>query len=288
MGLHAPGSYGEVILGYGGPGSGKTTAWMGVASLSLKTKSDAHFWVIDNDRATARLISNPRGSFHHLLENTTIFTPKSFDEYEGITEQMLNEAQPDDWIVADMVSNVWETMPDWWHQNIYGESTWDYWANTRREIIAAEEAGSKGHERQFGGTAGVDWQYIGKVYRSWEKSLTVNAPCHVFLTASESEIQSRFDKTGEKTAQYAIAGGWAPKVEKGLPHRAHTIIRFRQAASGEGMRKTITRKITMVKDRDREDTWEELGGRGLTLELKDSKEAFAFSYLKDVAGWELV
>lgn len=286
MPLHPPGPFEERILGYGGHSSGKTTAWMGIADLALKTKSDAHFWVIDNDNATARLIKNPRGSFHQLEANTTIWVPKSFDEYEGITEQILNEAQPNDWIVPDMLSNVWEGMPDWWHENVYGESSWDYWIATRKEILAAVAEGDKGHERQFGGTAGVDWQYIGKVYRSWEKSLSINAPCHLFATSAESEIQARFDKTGEQAARYAIAAGWAPKVEKGAPHRFHTILRFRSITEGQGMKKAITRKITMVKDRDREETWEEIGGRGLSIELSNGPR-FALDYLVKVAGWSL-
>lgn len=286
MPLHAPGAFGERILGYGGNSAGKTTAWMGIADLSLKTKSPAHFYVIDNDNATARLIENPVGSFHHLKANTTIWVPKSFDEYEGITEQILNDVTPDDWAVLDMLSNVWEGMPDWWHTNVYGESSWDYWVTTRKEILAAAADGDKGHERQFGGTAGVDWQYIGKVYRSWEKEFTVNAPCHVFATAAETEIQARFDKTGEQTARYAITGGFAPKVEKGAPHRFHTIMRFRNITEGQGMRKAITRKVTMVKDRDREDIWEEIGGRGLTMELNDGPK-FALDYLKRIAGWSL-
>ena len=285
MPLHPPGDFGERILAYGGQSSGKTTAWMGIADLALKTKSDAHFYVIDNDNATARLIRNPNGSFHHLEANTTIWTPKSIDEYEGITEQMLNDADPDDWIIVDMLSNVWEGMPDWWHENVFGESSWDYWQKTRREIVEAESK-DLGHERQFGGDTGVDWQYIGKVYRAWEKKITVNAPCHVYATSSESEIQARFDTTGEQRAMYEIASSFSPKTEKGAVHRFHTILRFSRKVSGQGRKKSFVRKITMVKDRDREDIWEEKAGRGLTLELGDGPK-FGFDYLKNVAGWGL-
>lgn len=259
---------------------------MGIADLSLKTKSDAHFHVIDNDNATARFIANPRGSFHHLQENTTIYVPSDIDEYEKLTEQILNDVQPDDWIIPDMLSNVWESMPDWWHKNVFGESSWDYWRTTRKMILEAESEGSRGHERQFGGDSGVDWQYIGKVYRAWEKQITVFAPCHVFATSAETEIQDRFDKTGEQRALYAISNGFAPKVEKGAPHRFHTILRFQRKVSGQGMKKTFTRSMTMVKDRDREEIWEEKGGRGLTIELTDGPK-FALDYLVKVAGWGL-
>jgi hypothetical protein len=176
MPFHAPGDFKELILAYGGPGSGKTTAWMGIADLSLKTKSDAHFWVIDNDNSTIKAITNPTGSFHNLTANTTIWRPKSFDEYEAINDTILSEAKPNDWVIVDMLSNVWEGMPDWWHQNVFGESPWDYWKSVRKEILSGEK------DRSFGGDSGVDWQYIGKVYRAWEKALTMNPPCNFFGT----------------------------------------------------------------------------------------------------------
>lgn len=285
MPLHPPGNFGERILAYGDHSAGKTTMWMSIADLALRTKSDSHFYVIDNDNATARLITNPRGSFHHLEANTTIYRPKGIDDYEGITEQILNDAQDDDWIIPDMLSNVWEEMPDWWHANVFGESSWDYWQKTRREIVEAE-AKDLGHERQFGGDSGVDWQYLGKVYRSWEKSITVNAPCHVFATSAESEIQARYDKTGELQAQYAIASNFSPKTEKGAPRRFHTVMRIVRRVSGQGRNKTFTRKMTMVKDRDREDIWEEKAGRSMTLELSDPPK-FGLDYLVKVAGWGL-
>jgi hypothetical protein len=285
MPLHPPGNYGERLLVYGGQSAGKTTAWMSIADLALKTKSDAHFHVIDNDNATARLITNPRGSYHHLTANTTIHRPQSIDDYEPITEQILNDAQDDDWIIPDMLSNVWEGMPDWWHQNVFGESSWDYWVSTRKMIVEAAEK-NEGHERSFGGDSGVDWQYIGKVYRGWEKKITVNAPCHVFATSSEAEIQARYDKTGEQAAMYEIASRFAPKTEKGAVHRFHTILRFSRKVSGQGRNKTFTRKMTMVKDRDREEIWEEKAGPGMTIELGDPAK-FGFDYLVKIADWGL-
>jgi hypothetical protein len=251
----------------------------------MKTKSDAHFYVIDNDNATARLIENPVGSFHHLKANTTVWTPDSMDDYGGITEEILGNVKSEDWIVVDMLSNVWETMPDWWHENVFGEDSWSYWTATRKAIVEAESK-DLGHERQFGGDSGVDWQYIGKVYRGWEKKISIHAPCHVFATSAEAEIQARYDPTGELRGQYAIAANFAPKTEKGAPRRFHTILRFRRTVSGQGRNKTFTRKVTMVKDRDREAVWEEIGGKGMTIELSDGPK-FGWNYLRDIANWSI-
>lgn len=281
MPLHAPSDDPERLLVYGSQSAGKTTMWMSIADLAQKTKSDAHFYVIDNDKATGRFLENPRGSYNHL-ENVTVFKPTSIDDYEGITERILNDIQDDDWIIPDMLSNVWKEMPDWWHENVFGENPWDYWKATRKAIVETEG----GHERQFGGDSGVDWQYIGKVYRSWEKQITLTAPCHVFATSSETEIQDRYDKTGELQAEYAIASNFQPQVEKNTKHRFHTIIRVTRRAEGRGRSKSFTRKMTMVKDREREEIWTERGGKGLTVELSDPPN-FGLDYLVKIAGWSL-
>ncbi len=44
----------ERIILMGGPGSGKTTAWLNIAELHRKTKSTSKFYVLDTDFAVER------------------------------------------------------------------------------------------------------------------------------------------------------------------------------------------------------------------------------------------
>lgn len=286
----------ERILLYGGYKVGKSYTYIGLMDLALRTKTDSHFWIIDNDNATEGIGLYESGTYGELLgeqtdedysngvkkefERATIWIPESFDDYQYINPEIRKRVKRQDWIVIDMLSNVWEGMPDWWIENVYEDNTWSYYADVRR-AIESDEAGAG--ERNFGGQKGVDWQYLGKQYRKWEKPLTLNAPCHVIAYSSETEIQERYDKSGEQRAQYKSTSGFAPKVEKGAGHRFHSVARIRKQVGKDG--KTVTsRRMTVVGDRDRMDKWEEL--KGLTLELSQGPR-FGFDYLVKMSGWKL-
>lgn len=286
----------ERILIYGAPKVGKSFTYIGIMDLAQKTKTDSHFWIIDNDNSTEGIGLYEGGTYGRLLgemidedysegikreyENATIWIPDDFSQYKGINDEIKKKARREDWIVIDMISNVWTQMPDWWIENVYGDDTWTYYADVRKAIEENEEGAG---ERNFGGQKGVDWQYIGKTYRRWEKALTLQAPCHVIAYAEETEIQARYDKSGEKAAQYRTTSGFAPKTEKGVPHRVHTIARMTRRVGRDG-RKVVGRELTVQGDRDRMDKWEELPG--LTLELKEGPK-FGFDYLVKIGGWKL-
>jgi hypothetical protein len=289
----------ERILLFGGSKAGKSFTYLGLMHFARLTKTDSHFWIIDNDNATEAIGLYPGGTHGDLLgeqrgeemgeeltkleyEKATIWIPETFDSYHGIADQIRKDVQPEDWIVIDMLSNLWEIMPDWWIGNVYGENSWEYYAAVRKSIEAGDEGSG---ERGFGGHSGVDWQYIGKVYRKWEKRLTLYAPCHVIAYSAESEIQAHHDKTGEKRAQYAITSNFAPKTEKGASHRFHTVGRVQKRLGRDG-KTAKERTITFVGDRDREAMLDERLGRSQTLTLSEGPK-FAQDYLVKIAGWKM-
>lgn len=303
----------ERVLIYGPAKAGKSFTYIGLMDFAKKTKTDSHFWIIDNDNATDGMGLFPGGPYSDLLgdeigelelpwkaerawgddegaalgqeyENATIWVPETFDDYNPIAAHIRKSAKPNDFVIIDMLSNVWEMMPDWWIENVYGDNTWDYYAKVRAQI-ENPELDDDDKDRSFGGHSGVDWKFIGKVYRKWEKSLTTFSKCHTFVYSSESEIQSFFDKTGEKRAQYAIASGYAPKTEKGLPHRVHSYMRLTRRLGKDG-KTTVGRDLTVVGDRGgREEVWKEKYGRSMTMELSEGPK-FAWDYLVKVGGWK--
>ena len=282
MPLHAPlDAERERILLYGAPGAGKTYAWLGIADLSQKTKSSAHFHVIDTDRAALRMMRGPTAEFGHL-DNVTIYQARNVDQAEKIAGKILADVTEDDWIVIDMLSNIWDGMSNWWISNVFDESPVDYWASTRKRILTTKEETGKGDSKEFGGQDSVDWQYITKAYLSWELPITIDAPCHVFATAAEMEIQKRFDPDGEKRAQYVSTGFMAPRGQKLTEHRFHSVLRITSLTSF----KETTRELTMHKDRVPESVWQAFEGRGLSMQLRSGPK-FAMDYLKGVQLWSL-
>ncbi len=270
----------ERILVYGAPDAGKSYCWFGIADLSQKTKSSARFHVIDTDRATLRMMRGPNAEFSHL-KNVTIYQARNVDQAQEASEKILAEVTEEDWIVVDMLSNIWDNMTNWWISNVFDESPVDYWADTRRRILASKEKG-KGDSKEFGGQDSVDWNYITKAYLAWEFPITIDAPCHVFATAAETEIQKRFDPDGEKRARYVSTNFMAPRGQKLTEHRFHTVLRITSLTSF----KEVTRELTRHKDRVPESVWQEFEGRGLTMQLSNGPR-FALDYLRRAAMWRL-
>lgn len=289
----------ERILIYGSAKVGKSTTYISLMRFARMTKTDSHFHIIDNDNASEAIGLYPGGTYGELLgelvdetfddsytrleyEHATIHIPETFEVYGPIADEIRKRANQQDWIVVDMLSNLWEIMPDWWIQSVYEENTWEYYAKVR-QAIEAEEEGSG--DRGFGGHSGVDWQFIGKEYRRWEKKITLYAPCHVIAYGAETEIQARHDKSGEKRSQFQMTSSFAPKTEKGAIHRFHTIARMQKRMAPGG--KTVKeRSLTFLGDRDREGIIEEQLGRGNTLVLSEGPK-FATDYLVKLAGWKM-
>jgi len=172
-------------------------------------------------------------------------------------------------------------MSDWWISHVFEEDPVAYWVTVRKDIITAKEQG-KGDPREFGGQAGPDWAYITKTYLAWEYPLTIDADCHVLATAAESEIQERYDTTGEQRARFKSTNFMAPRGQKLMVHRFHTVLRMSRTVSF----KETTREMTKHKDRVPQELWEEIGGRGLTVPLSVGPK-FGMDYLKKVAKWSL-
>lgn len=280
----------ERILLWAGAGVGKTYAELGIMKFAALTRTDNHFWIIDNDNQMEASGLVEGGEFEDLVERSTVWVPESFDEYDDITKEIKDNASPQDWIFIDMLSNVYQSLPDWWVENVYGENPHTYWGAVRKEIVEAQQMAEMkneraGHEKQFGGTSGVDWQYIGKQYRAWEKRLSIFAPCHVMAVCGEQEIEERYDITGVRRAQFAGTSAVAPKGEKDAVHRFHTTMRMQRQVGRDG-KSTKARSITVHKDRGRMAKWDEVGGRGRTIELSEGPR-FAFDYLIKVGGWKM-
>ncbi len=282
MPLHAPpNSEYERILLYGGEDAGKTYAWLGIADLSQKTKSSAHFHVIDTDRAVLRNLNGPNAEFGHL-NNVTIYQARNIEAAQEASEKILaNVTSEDDWIVIDMLSNIWDDMSNWWISKVYDENPVTYWAGVRQDIITAKAEG-KGDPREFGGQSGPDWNYITKTYMAWELPISIDAPCHVLATAAETEIQERYDPTGEKRANYLSTNFMAPRGQKMTAHRFHTVLRVSRTVTF----KDTKRELTKHKDRVAQAVWQEFGGKGLTMELREGPK-FGMDYLRRVGKWSL-
>lgn len=261
----------ERILVFGDSGTGKSKAWLDLAATVHKTDGEGTFYCIDTDFGVERMLDE---GYNYLVDEGRLqyWQAADFDEMKNAGEEIAKLAGKNDWIILDMLDSPWIEVRNWFIQNVYGQDPEEYFVDTRRKIKEALDAGAKGHERQYGGSSGLDWDYITKIYLAWEQKLTVRTRANVYAATSIAAVDER-SASAEEIKMYAITGGIKPYGQKRVRHRFHSVIYMKRTLSGWEM--------TCVKDRGREETWKELGGKGKTLPVR----RFEMDYLKKIGGW---
>lgn len=258
MPLHPPGegvAFQERILAMGGMGSGKTAGWLSIAYWSHKTKSDAHFYVIDSDAAAARMLV---GNKYKALDNVTVYNAFEWLSIKAATEEILTKVRPQDWIIVDFMGPAWDAVQAWYVNEIYGsQDMGEYFM----EIRKAKAKGTSVQELE----GWKDYGVINPNYKTWMNKLVHTSPAHLYLTATVTGIRETDDK-GLKAIFQAF--GLRPVGQKHMAFQVHTVLLFQMMKPGEWY-------LNSVKDRERELL---VGHR-----IKD----FARDYLVKVAGWKL-
>jgi len=245
----------ERILAMGGMGSGKTTGWLSAAYWSHKTKSPAHFYVIDSDAAASRML---RGTKYQPLENVTVYNAFEWETIQSATEDIVPKLTPDDWAVVDFMGPCWDAVQAWYVQEIYGKANMgDYFMDIRR----AKAKGTSVQELE----GWKDYGVINPVYRTWMNELVHTSPAHLYLTATTAGIRETDDKGLKQIFQ---AFGVRPVGQKHMAFQVHTVLLFQMMKQNEWF-------LNSVKDRERE------------LLVGTRVNDFTRDYLVKVAGWKL-
>ena len=75
MPLYPPISEPERILLYGGPGASKTTSWLDIAKYYSLTGTPGHFYVLDTDSTTSRMIQTSYSQLTNITCHTAFDWP---------------------------------------------------------------------------------------------------------------------------------------------------------------------------------------------------------------------
>ena len=257
-GLHPAGegvAFQERILGMGGMGSGKTSAWLSIAYWAHKTKSPAHFYVIDTDAAASRMLTGER---YAPLENVTVYNAFEWLTIQSATEDIMSKVTPNDWIVVDFFGPCWSAVTEFYVTEIYGaKNMGDYFMDIRR----AKAKGQTAQELE----GWKDYGVINPLFATWMNQLIHKSPAHLFGTATVAGLRESDDK-GLKSIFQAF--GIRPVGQKHLAFQVHSVLLFQTMKQGEWF-------LSSVKDRERE-----------LLSAAPLKD-FTRDYLVKVAGWKL-
>lgn len=253
----------ERILAYGGPGSGKTRAWLTIADLYVKTQSPGKFYVIDTDDTYYASVEEfPRVYESGIVEAEVVY---DFPSYREAANKFKQVATPDDWIICDMFDKGWEEVQNHYSEQVFGADKGDFFLSMRKEM---EESKKKRTNFQpFEGW--TDWPTIKGLHASWANDVIFRHKAHVFLTAGSKPVARKTDDK-DTIGTFGHIGA-KPAGEKGLAaHGVNTVLMLTQTKTGEEW------VVDTAKDR---------GGRSMMV--KQPIGSWAMDYLVKVAGWKL-
>lgn len=256
----------ERILAYGGPGAGKTRAWLTIADLYVKTNSPGKFYVIDTDDTYYASVEEfPAVYDSGIVEAEVVY---DFPSYRKAADMFKEKATPDDWIICDMFDKGWEEVQNYYSEQVFGSDKGDFFLSMRKEM---EESKKKAKNFQpFEGW--TDWTVIKPLHAEWANNVLFRHKAHVFLTAGVKPVSRSGGMKDSKDIIEAFGHiGAKPAGEKGLAaHGVNTVLMFSQAKTGEEW------VVDTAKDR---------GGRKIMV--REPIGNWAMNYLVGVAKWKL-
>jgi hypothetical protein len=259
MTLHAPTHRREKILGFGLPGSGKTSAILDVAKW-LHGSPDT-IYAANTDYKWAGMY--PEDWNVRLTQLDQL----DFDPWRRWARDIRPHLKPDDWVCFDLADAAWEAAQHfYWDKITGGDMLADVWFRNQEAI------NSKGKDGEYiAGSNGANWGLIKRYY--WECIQPVlNVPCHVMMLAQAKEVPSFSVHTEALKAKWKT--GWMPTGEKKLPEQFLTWLYF--AETTNGYIATTIRDNSPIADPKRD-----------RLKGQDMEGGFVMNYLIPVAGWQV-
>lgn len=243
----------ERVLAFGGAGAGKTTAWLQIADAYGRMETPpGKFHVIDTDYTTERSLE---GHPSAKLAVSKVWQCPEWDDYTKAMATIAKIAKPDDWLVIDMLTPLWEMTQEYYIDRVFKKDYDEY-------FLAARASQAKGNPLD----GFKDWGVINKLYRSNVANSILRSPCHVFAAASAAALSSDLESK-ESKAMYGKFGV-KPVGQKHNSHLFHTVLWLQNPKSGSWT-------MTTIKDREREE------------QMSTPVGDFAADYLVGVGKWKV-
>lgn len=245
----------ERILCIGSAGAGKSSTWCKVAHWLNVRESPNSMWVIDTDMAADRMKVGYKEAFDNKIK---VYEPFEWQDYKTCLNDIFVKAKPNDWLVLDMAHKPWQSVQEYFSDEVFGQSIDNYFLEARKK--------AQGGNALDGWT---DWSVINKLYNAWMMKF-LRFPGHIIACAPVTNVINEGKKTDDAPEIKSIFGafGVKPEGQKALPFQFHTVLLLSDGGKN-GYR------ISTIKDRERE--------KLKNQELVD----FVPNYLVKVAGWKL-
>lgn len=243
----------ERILAMGNEGTGKTYAWLDIAR---HTQSD--FFVIDTDGTAEAMLFGDE--FDEVEDRVHFIDCSSWPKMmEELKRANADHIQRGDWLVIDMLSQMWEMVQDYFTSEVIGEDLGNYFLQIRKEMDQDAKTLGSGFD------GWKDWSVINKLYRQFTQQI-LRTSAHVYAAAPMDKVDEKVTQDKEVLSMYGEFG-YKPRGQKHSGHIMNTVVMLHG-------RPETSRRMTTVKDRQRE-----------VLQGEKFK-SFPRDYLMKVGGWK--
>lgn len=244
----------ERLLIVGKPGTGKTNAYMTIASWLHNTGAPGQVFVIDPD-LKARYDPGANLPNVHIYDELEYWT-----DYKTVSKKVREQGDRsrDDWCVLDMANRVWDAAQAGYAEMAFGQDVDDFYVAWRKD-----HSGDKGGN-PFNADWGKDWQAINRLYDTFMFNIT-RFPGNVIITTAADPLSEQ-EKDPEVIRKYSQFGV-KPAGQKRLGYLPADELLFQQKGNGWVM--------TQMRGTGRE------GFKGEAL------NDFCLDYLMKHGGWSL-
>lgn len=240
---------------------GDMGVWKSCNALDIARRIDTKMFVVDTDNAWQILLERMAPN----LRNVEVFDCLTdWEDIERAIIKSFKNAGPDDWVVLDSTSDMWDQCIDYYTKLLCGQNLPQFLLDYRKKWgeTKADKAGVQGSLVELG-----LYDYVNPAWRNAVGNRAKTTNCHLYMTSQGGDTGNpREDKLTKQT--YGLFGK-KPRTQKGLGFSAATVLLLDRDKMGR-----VT--YSVVKD------W---GKSGKELERDVRYESFVDDYLTKVAGW---
>lgn len=223
----APGKAKERVLVYGPMGSWKTCG-----ALDIAKKIPGTMYVVDTDNAWGLILER----MYPEVENVEVIdASQGWADASAAIEQVYKKAGPEDWVVLDSMSDLWDMCIDHFTELICGKDLPEFLIGWEQRVGQAEakKTGVQGSLIEQG-----LYDYVNPTWRKEVVRRTKVSKCHLYMTAQAGPTGNpREDKL---TKQLYGDYGFKPRTQKEIGFNAATVLLLDRNKMGKGV-------MTMVK-----------------------------------------
>ena len=211
----------EKILLYAATKVGKTHAIASLIDAKLNEKPNTKFYVIITDAGFWKTVLRYwrlKKLNTDVLKKQIVYRPiLDLNEVFPVLTEIRAQANPDDWIIVDVMSDFWDRAQDKFIESCSTDG------NIADLIIEASNDSSK-----FGTLSGFQWGYCKRLDNTISYYFVINSPCNILATASEKEVGGMAEAlSGEDKVEKSVGFmysaykevGYRPDGQKRLPYK---------------------------------------------------------------------